>query len=347
MPTFRWEKWVEAVFCRAADHRVVLKFLKENIFSRFRVPKSIISDGGSHLCNKPFENLLAKYGVKHKVATPYHPQTSGQVELANREIKTILMKVVSSNRKDWSFKLLDSLWAYRTAYKTILAMFTTMRNFARLRNHTCVPLHFPTSSSPTIFHFLHLFHNYSRFLSPSFNTPFWTLIGLTLSPSLTPLFKHPPPPPPPPPPIFLPFFISNHFFSLEHKHSFSISLHLLPFSSPGMVKTRGGHIHRPRVQTSSPIPADGSNPGPHPTAPTAAPLATTAPAASQVTPVVAAAVAVAASYAPVPAAPAPRKYDTRVGPTPPSPPHPRLTRRALPSKRARASSPRESSSSRP
>ncbi|RVW58135.1 putative mitochondrial protein [Vitis vinifera] len=61
------------------------------------------------------------YGVKHKVATPYHPQTSGQVELANREIKNILMKVVNASRKDWSIRLHDSLWAYRTAYKTILA----------------------------------------------------------------------------------------------------------------------------------------------------------------------------------------------------------------------------------
>ena len=85
-------KWVEAVSCRAAEHKTALKFLKENIFSRFGVPKAIISDGGSHFCNKPFENLLSKYGVKHKVATPYHPQTSGQVELANKEIKSILMK---------------------------------------------------------------------------------------------------------------------------------------------------------------------------------------------------------------------------------------------------------------
>ena len=115
-------KCVQAVPCREADHRVVLKFLKENSFSRFGVPKAIISDGGSQFCNKPFENLLAKYGVKHKVATPYHPQTSGQVELANREIKTILMKVVSSNIKEWSLKLLDSLWAYRTTYRTILGM---------------------------------------------------------------------------------------------------------------------------------------------------------------------------------------------------------------------------------
>ena len=115
-------KWVEEVPCRVADHKAVLKFLKENIFSRFGVPKAIISDGGSHFCNKPFENLLSKYDVKHKVATPYHPQTSGQVELANREIKTILMKVVNSSRKDWSLKLQDSLWAYITTYKTILDM---------------------------------------------------------------------------------------------------------------------------------------------------------------------------------------------------------------------------------
>ena len=115
-------KWVEAVPCRAADHKAVLKFLKENIFSRFGVPKAIISYEGSHFYNKPFENLLSKYGVKHKVATPYHPQTSGQVELANREIKTILMKFVNSSRKDWSLKLQYSLWAYRTACKTILGM---------------------------------------------------------------------------------------------------------------------------------------------------------------------------------------------------------------------------------
>nr|CAN73712.1 hypothetical protein VITISV_028126 [Vitis vinifera] len=87
-------KWVEAIPCRSNDHKVVLKFLKENIFARFGVPKAIISDGGTHFCNKPFETLLAKYGVKHKVATPYHPQTSGQVELANREIKNILMKTI-------------------------------------------------------------------------------------------------------------------------------------------------------------------------------------------------------------------------------------------------------------
>ncbi|XP_009619681.1 uncharacterized protein [Nicotiana tomentosiformis] len=47
----------------------------------------------------------------------YHPQTSGQTEVSNREIKQILEKTVSVNRKDWVAKLDDALWAYRFAYK--------------------------------------------------------------------------------------------------------------------------------------------------------------------------------------------------------------------------------------
>ena len=76
-------KWVEAVACKSNDYKVVLKFLKENIFSRFGIPRAIISDGGSHFCNKPSSTLLQKYRVRHKVSTPYHLQTNGQVDLAN------------------------------------------------------------------------------------------------------------------------------------------------------------------------------------------------------------------------------------------------------------------------
>ena len=65
----------------------MVKFLKENILSRFGIPRAIISDGGTHFCNKVFESLMKKYGITHKVATPYHPQSNGQVELANRKIK--------------------------------------------------------------------------------------------------------------------------------------------------------------------------------------------------------------------------------------------------------------------
>ncbi|XP_070002239.1 uncharacterized protein [Nicotiana sylvestris] len=65
-------KWVEAVAFPTNDARVVVGFLKKNIFTRFGTPRAIINDGGTHFCNRAFEKLLVKYDVHHKVATPYH-----------------------------------------------------------------------------------------------------------------------------------------------------------------------------------------------------------------------------------------------------------------------------------
>jgi hypothetical protein len=49
-------KWVEAIACKTNDHRVV----KDNAFARFGTPRAIISDGGTHFCNRSFEQLMKK-----------------------------------------------------------------------------------------------------------------------------------------------------------------------------------------------------------------------------------------------------------------------------------------------
>ena len=71
-------KWIEVIDAPTNDTRVVIKLFKNYIFPRFGTPRLVISDGGSHFISRIFDKLLRKYGVRHKVATPYHPQTSGK-----------------------------------------------------------------------------------------------------------------------------------------------------------------------------------------------------------------------------------------------------------------------------
>ncbi|GJS26310.1 reverse transcriptase domain-containing protein [Tanacetum coccineum] len=115
-------KWVEAKALPTNDARVVVKFLK-SLFARFGTPRAIISDRGTHFYNDQFAKVMSKYGVTHRLATAYHPQTSGQVEVSNRGLKRILERMVGENRASWSDKLDEALWAFRTAFKTPIGLY--------------------------------------------------------------------------------------------------------------------------------------------------------------------------------------------------------------------------------
>ena len=140
---FDYSRGIEVKGTITNDSKIVVDFVRTNIFLGLVClkPLSVIrgaisitahqgSDQGSHFYNNSSGEslsvirweltwlnwILQKYGIVHKVATTYHPQTNGHAEVFNREIKQVLQKVVQPIRKDWSKKLEDAIWAHRIAY---------------------------------------------------------------------------------------------------------------------------------------------------------------------------------------------------------------------------------------
>ena len=93
-------KWVEAIACPRNDANTVVGFIQRNILSIFGALRTIISDEGSHFTNKLFIKLMSRYEIRHVMGLTYHPQSNGQVEISNREIKNILEKTVTTGKKD-------------------------------------------------------------------------------------------------------------------------------------------------------------------------------------------------------------------------------------------------------
>jgi hypothetical protein len=110
-------KWVEAKALHRATEEAVLDFLFEDIFIRFGVPRELVTDGGPPFTSHGFKATLQKYHIQHRMTTTYHPQANGQVESTNKVIEAILTKTVKENRKDWSHRLPEALWAYRTTWR--------------------------------------------------------------------------------------------------------------------------------------------------------------------------------------------------------------------------------------
>jgi transposase InsO family protein len=93
-------KWVEAMPCRKASTKESITMIMNVIFPRFGTLRILIHDGGTHITWKNFKKCLSKLGIEHRVSTAYHPQTNGQPETSNRQLKRILNKTIEKGGKD-------------------------------------------------------------------------------------------------------------------------------------------------------------------------------------------------------------------------------------------------------
>ena len=69
----------------------------KRIFSRYGIPKEVISDIGPEFVGNAYKNLSKKWDFKHITTSPVHPQSNGQVERTIQAIKTTLYKAFENN----------------------------------------------------------------------------------------------------------------------------------------------------------------------------------------------------------------------------------------------------------
>jgi hypothetical protein len=106
-------KWPEAEAMKEATSENVVEFIYEKIICRHGCPKVILTDRGAHFNNKIVDGLCGKFKIKHKLSSPYHPETNGLVERFNRTLCESLAKV-TGNEEDWDQHIQQVLFAYRT-----------------------------------------------------------------------------------------------------------------------------------------------------------------------------------------------------------------------------------------
>ncbi|XP_055814660.1 uncharacterized protein LOC129884375 [Solanum dulcamara] len=110
-------KWVEAASYKSVTKKVVAEFIRNNLICRFGIPNSIITDNGANLNSHLMKEIYEQFKINHQNSIAYRPQINGAVEAANKNIKTIIRKMID-NHRGWHEMLPYALLGYRTTIRT-------------------------------------------------------------------------------------------------------------------------------------------------------------------------------------------------------------------------------------
>lgn len=110
-------KWIEVIPTRKANHNMVMKFLTENIFSRFGCPHKLITDNAAAFKAKELVEMCDSMGIKLFHSTSYYPQGNALAESSKKSLIRIIKKLLEDNKKNWDSKLKYALWADRVTIR--------------------------------------------------------------------------------------------------------------------------------------------------------------------------------------------------------------------------------------
>jgi len=110
-------KWIEAIPTKNSSHQVVIKFLNDNIFTRFGCPTKLVTDNVAVFKAKELMDMTESMGIQVVHSTSYYPQGNGLAESSNKSLVRVIKKLLEDNKKSWDSKLKFSLWADQVTIK--------------------------------------------------------------------------------------------------------------------------------------------------------------------------------------------------------------------------------------
>uniref|UniRef100_A0A803WF74 Integrase catalytic domain-containing protein n=1 Tax=Ficedula albicollis TaxID=59894 RepID=A0A803WF74_FICAL len=93
--------WVEAFPTVKETSEVVVKIILEQIIPRYGLVNNIDSDRGPHFTSRILHQIIEALGIKWRLHTPRHPQSSGRVERMNKTLKNVLTKLIEETQMNW------------------------------------------------------------------------------------------------------------------------------------------------------------------------------------------------------------------------------------------------------